>query len=83
MHYWIIFIELKSEKKILKVQRFLKCRYLCMCVCVLNEPSSITTVTQLEIISEIISWPFNRPVSLSEVPDYHDVIKTPSEMVSN
>ena len=32
-----------------------------------------------EIIRNKLSWPFNRPVSLSEVPDYHDVIKTPMD----
>lgn len=32
-----------------------------------------------EIIKNKLSWPFIRPVSLSEVPDYHDVIKAPMD----
>lgn len=44
---------------------------------VLHAPILYTLLDQISKHS--CSWPFNRPVTLKEVPDYHDIIKTPMD----
>ena len=44
---------------------------------------AFNTISLSALIDEIIkhkqAWPFNKPVSVSEVPDYFDVIKKPMD----
>lgn len=44
---------------------------------VLHAPILYTLLDQISKHSS--SWPFNRPVTLKEVPDYHQIIKTPMD----
>lgn len=44
---------------------------------VLHAPILYTLLEQIS--KHASSWPFNRPVTLKEVPDYHQIIKTPMD----